>query len=385
MIELKTLVGQLQDKLNRNLQGLNFAIALDTAKFKRSLRKQNTIQERINGLIKVNSSDTTNLSDGKLFATISCRLSVIFKLEGKEEDEIVYNEKGEEIGIIPGYKTKVDAVRLALSTAFQKNEQEKMTETVIENGDRVQKEYLVIKLYQFPESGERIQTMELGDSYSFNVYISYMFVESGISSYDVVYTLDGNVIPFQQSTSYRTPTMDGNVYADTKDGATKNLVSQSTFSVSFELPALKNNVTKNMFRYLFGGKINQAHILNIKYPSFDGEIDEEYNYLVVYGENRIMGDTILNIGQSLTLMEAPDDYELLNFPEKYYIYQYLGNGLSELTFNDNAYFYDFETKTFGTAFKGVSKEFVVGYGDHIVSTAPLTDTSDFGVLQNGKG
>jgi hypothetical protein len=384
MIELKKIVNQLEDKLNNNIYGVNFAIATDTAKFKRSLRKANIIEERINGLLRVMSSDTTNLSDGKLFATLSCNLKVIFKLEGDEEDKIIYNEKGEETGVIPGYKSKIETIRNALSNVFQSNEQETMTETVVENGERVNKEYLVIKLYQFPESGERLQVQELGDSYSFNIYISYMFVEGGISSYDTVYTLDGIVIPFQTFTTYRTPTMDGNVYADTINGATKNLISQTTFSVAFKLPALKNNITKNMFRFIFGGKINQAHLLNIKYPSFDGSA-EEYNYLVVYGENSLMGDTILNMGQNITLMEATDDYELLNFPEKYYIYQYNGESpLNSLKFKEYAYFYNFETKEFGNAKKGVEIEFKVQKGNHIISTGPINNINDFMVLQNGK-
>ena len=42
--------------------------------------------------------------------------------------------------------------------------------------------------------------------------------------------------------------MDGNVYANTKDGATKNLAAQSTFLIVFELPALKDTTTTNMLK-----------------------------------------------------------------------------------------------------------------------------------------
>jgi hypothetical protein len=385
MIELKTLVDNLQEKLNKNIQGFDFALSLDTAKFKRSLRRQNTVRERINGLVRVMSSDTTNLSDGKLFSTLSCRVNFIFKLEGKEEDEIVYNEKGEVSQVIQGYKTKIDNVRLALSTAFQRHEQETMTEKYTENGETIEKEFLVIKLYQFPESGERTQVQELGDSYSFSVYISYMFVEGGISTYDVKYTLDGVLIPFQTITTYRTPTMDGNVYADTKDGATKNLVSQTSFSVSFILPALKNPVTRNIFKYIFGGKINEAHLLNIKYPSFDGGEAEEYNYLVTLGESYLSGDTILNIGQTITLLEAVDDYELLSFPDKLYVYQLnVVEPDVDLVFNEDAYFYNFETKSFGFAKKDQIVNVVFSGSNHIVCTSSLKDISNFGVLQNGR-
>lgn len=383
MIEIKKLVEELQEKLNKSISGLEFVLSSDTAKFKRSLRIQNTIAERINGLVKVNSSDVTNLADGKLFATISCNLKIIFKLEGKEENETINIDGNQRI--IPGYKQKIDAVRLALTNAFQNHEQGEMTETIKENGRDIEKKYLVLKLYQFPDSGERLQVQELGDSYSFNVYISYMFVEGGISTYDVVYTLDGNIIPFETNTAYRTPTMDGNVYADTIDGATKNLVSQTTFSVSFQLPALKNSVTKQMFNYLFGGKVNQAHILNVK----DKAWGTEYNYLVVYGENNLTGNTILNLGQQLTLMEAVDDYELLSFPSNLAVYEIikdLPNDTKEIHWDRDFYFYNITKKQFG--FYADTQEdnrnnnwdlskYPLSKGDIIITTANLYINTDY--------
>jgi hypothetical protein len=173
--------------------------------------------------------------------------------------------------------------------------------------------------------------------------------------------------------------MDGNVYADTKDGATKNLVSQTTFSVSFQLPALKNTVTRQMFKYLFGGKINEAHILSVKYPSFNGGKDEEYFYLVTYGEINAMGNTILNVGQSLTLMESVEDYELITFSPNLFIYE-LEIGLSDssfIEFTGEVYLYNVNTKQFihpistdGISFLNI-RDFPISVGDKIVCTAPL--------------
>ena len=246
MIGLKTFAENLQTKLNNNLQGLTFAIKADTKEFEKSLRIGNTVKEYINGLLTLQSSDMSNLTDGQLFATIGCRLQVIFKLKGNESDEdteIIDPDTNEVVEIIEGNYSKIERVRDALSSAFQTNTQEVMT-------DSAGKNYLVCTLYQFIETGNREQVQILGDSMSFTAYISYMIVENGINTHDIVYTLDGKVIPFQTNTAYRTPTMDANVPANSPNGATKNLSSQSNFNVSFQLPALQNAITRAMFTSL---------------------------------------------------------------------------------------------------------------------------------------
>ena len=170
-------------------------------------------------------------------------------------------------------------------------------------------------VFSFEQSGERTQSPVLGDSYSFSVEAYFMFVENGINSRSVTFLLDGAIIPYQTVTVYRTPTMDGNVYAGTQDGATKNLVSQTTLSISFELPALDGDTTtSNALDYLLEGE-QRTHILTL---AVDKKIK---TYLVTKGETKLIGDTIKNAGQSLTFMESPEIYDLLEFSDSVYIYE----------------------------------------------------------------
>ena len=317
MIELKTLAENLQNKLNNNTLGLTFRVVPDTGTRKKPFRVRNTVTDVINGVLSVISSDLTNLVDETVVATISCRLRLIVRLKGgvSDEDETIVNPENNTVAqVIEGNITVLERIRDYLSNVFSTNEQGVMTE----DG----KDYIVSTIYNFAESGERDQVEGLGDSFTFSAYIAYMFVENGINTYDIKYYLDGKQIPFQLSTLFRNPTMDGNVYSDSPNGAVKNLSSQSVFEASFTLPALQNSVTRAMFKWLFSGELNTAHILSVV-PSIPNE--EEKNYLVTFGQVSLKGETIKNQGQEIPLVEIADDYELVKIPDNMYIYEPITN------------------------------------------------------------
>jgi hypothetical protein len=86
MIDISILAKDLQDKLNftSNLTGFNFKIFADTGKFKKATRSGNKVTEYTNGVLKVLSSDVSNLTDGSIFATINANLQVILRLNDIE-------------------------------------------------------------------------------------------------------------------------------------------------------------------------------------------------------------------------------------------------------------------------------------------------------------
>lgn len=376
MIGLKTFAENLQTKLNANNSGLTFVIKADSKQFDKAVRTGNVVNDRINGLLTLQASDMSNLTSGELFATISCRLQVIFRLKGgvgDDDEEIINPDNGQLVQTIEGNNTYIERVRDALSNAFQRNEQSVMTE----NG----KSYLVCILYQFVETGIRDQQSPIGDCMSFTAYISYMLVENGLNTHDIVYTLDGKIIPFQTNTVYRTPTMDANVPANSANGAVKNLASQSIFSISFQLPALRNEITRRMFEWLFGGELNVAHILGIKYPTFSGSNTQEKCYLMTYGENNASGETIKNVGQTLTLVECWNDYELVGIPSNYYIY-YKNNSSAALRFLVDTYYYVFTLDgIIGRAPATTTISATIPVGTYLIATAPLSPTTGWTPVQ----
>ena len=383
MIGLKTLAENLQTKLNTTAHNLGadhlfFTIKADAKNFEKSLRIGNNVKEKINELLTLQSSDVSNLTDGSMFATMSCRLQVIFRLKGNENDEdteIIDPDTHQVVDVIEGNYTKIERVRNILSAAFQTNTQEVMT-------DSASKNYLVCTLYQFIETGDRAQVQILGDSMSFTAYISYMFVENGVNTHDIEYRLDGNIIPFQTNTTYRTPTMDANVYADSTNGAVKNISSQSIFSVSFQLPALRNNVTRLMFDWLFGGDLNVVHILYIKYLTSAEDYTEKH-YLVCFGENNESGETIKNIGQTMTLVECIDDYELINIPPNLFINERTGNTTDIVFMRPLSSAYNFNTRKFTTSSElGGLRLLTANKGDLVLVTKQFTSMSGWEQLNN---
>lgn len=376
MIALSTLADYLQTKLNASqLAGLSFVITADTAEFNKSIRQGNNEIEHINGLLKEQSSEVSTLTSGEMVASLSCRLQLIFRLDGDENDIDVVNPDDEQvIEIIKGNQSKIKSIRQALTNVFQTNEQKPFTS----DG----KTYNVSIIYGLVETGERTQGYGLGDSFSFSANIYYFFVENGLNTNDVKYYLDGIQIPFQANTVYRTPTTDGNVYADTVNGEVRNIQTQSIFSVSFELPALKNNITKLVWNWIFGGGLNTAHILTVETPSFSVEDGKDYQYyLVMYGENKAIGETVKNIGQSISLVEAINDYDLLNFPSTYKIYKSSDDNDLTVSSNSIIYFYNFSTKTFGRADKDTLFVLSKNTGDYIISTGAFSDISGLTVVQ----
>lgn len=306
MIALNKLAERIQTKLNQNQEMYDFYIVSDTAKFKRPSRDKNTITEYVNCLLTANSSDVSTLSNNYLFSTLTCTLNIIMRLKGYDDD--VYTQDETPQLITYGDKSRVAIMRQYLDNVFQGNE-------VYSESDNDGKNYIVSVVYEFAQSGTRAQVEKIGDSYTFMATIFYSFVQNGMNTKDVVFNLDGVVIPYQSITMYRTPTMDGNVYANTTDGATKNLMSQTTWSVAFELPALSNDkTTQNLLNYLFKGDMNQVHLLKMQVGT------ETIEKLVMYSEHKVMGEIVKNVGQSITFVEAPNEYDLISFGEYLYVY-----------------------------------------------------------------
>ena len=382
MIALEKLAKKIQEKLDALRSEFNFNIIADTGAYKPPKRKGNTVVEYINGVLTSNGSEITNLIAGKdkplVYATQNCTLRVIMSLQKPENNEYILDdgsvytgdiadlpEGASVVDIIQGWKPRLERLRTILDQVFQGVVVEPMTvEEVDENGKVHERSFSVTTVFAFSNSGIREQNQAVGDSYSFYINIYYSFIENGLNTRDLTFTLDGVQIPFQSVTVFRSPIMDGNVYSGTSNATAKNITSQSTFSVSFELPAFESdNTTNAIVSFLMDGEINVAHLLRFKHY---GKTKE---YLVTLGEVKQMGETIKNIGQSLSLVECPDDYDIISFPSNYKIYEVTaGNGVYTVEPKDGAQTFVFG----GTGFITARTTINGALGDKIVSTEELT-------------
>ena len=316
MISIETIAKELENRLNGNDKGYKFKVWSDTAKYQKAEREYNMVIETINCLLTAGTTDLSNLTDGNIIATQNYHFELLLRLENFEEDiqDEGFAKDKRTREKFEGNLTRIQNARKILSDICQENHQDLLRD---ENG----KVFAVTTVYQFLQSGVREQRAMIGNSFSFSMNIYAMFIENGINTQGVKYYLDGKIIPFQANTTYQTPTLDSNVYANTSDGRAKALASQSSLTINFELPAIDNYVTRVITNFVFKNKLNEAHVLTIERDA-ENDIDA---YFVTFGEARHVGETIKNIGQSITLFETVGDFELVEIPEKFYIY-YCHNG-----------------------------------------------------------
>ena len=88
MITQKQLSEQLQTALNAavGLNSYNFKIFAGTGKFKPYSRHGNAINEHINGVLSVVSSETSNTKTGIEFSMLNTILQIIIPLKNAEKD-----------------------------------------------------------------------------------------------------------------------------------------------------------------------------------------------------------------------------------------------------------------------------------------------------------
>ena len=376
MINLSVLAKELEKKLNNNEQGFKFKVFADTGNYLAPERNGNDINEPINCVLRLVNSEVTNLVSGKaedtaglMFATQTCSFSLVYSLKGrpnnlyilsngKRVEELPEDMTGIEVlQTIEGYLNKVESLRYCLDSAFQGTEQ-----SVLEDSDK--KSYHVGITYQFGASGVREQQPGVGDSFTYQANVYYMFVENGVNSRNITFELDGIVFPYQRVTLNNTPTLDGNVYAMDTTPIVRNMASQKTFNASFFLPATENGVVDIFVKNTLWGEPNEAHILKL---DFNGR---KNNYLVIVGGVDFICETVQNVGINITLLESVNIYDLVNFGENLSIY----GGFGDITFNtaEVGFFYDEN---------GIGKEYTVGKytlkeGQYLVTSATPKSKGD---------
>jgi hypothetical protein len=307
MIKFSVLAERLKTKIelvNQTLgTGLNFNVVSDTGEYKKPDRVGNEVTDYINCLLSLTSSDISNLTDGTVIATQTARLDVIVRMPDVAADEVYNNEELETVAM------KIEQVRAVLSNLTQSSEFVSIKEN---SDDESSPEYSVSIIYQNAVSGERNIVANIGDSFTFSVYIYYILIQGGINTKSLVFNLDGTILPYQAVSVIKSKTYDSNVFSNTLDGSVKNTAIQSNWSATFELPAIKGDFWDMIFEILTGAdKLNTAHVLSFKVGS------KINNYLVNIGEVTLNGETVKNAGLKVSFFESDDNFYLLDFAGNY--------------------------------------------------------------------
>jgi hypothetical protein len=305
MIKIEQLTNRLNTELNNNSNGFVFNIFTDTGKFKKCLKKGNTVTEYINALSTVVSSEVVSTNNGTLVGTMTTRTEFIVRCKDHEEDiyRHIISENNEEPPTLIKYgnETFMSQIRGVLDSYVAETKFFTLEET--EDG----KSFDVSVAFSFTSTGQREIKPIVGDSMTFIIYGYYNIIESGENSRRYELWLDGERVPFSAMTPRRAPTQEQDVYADTKDGSVKATISNTVFGLSLECPSFVGEFSKAIKNYILNGERNKAHLLRLNMNGV------ESSHLVFFGECSTTAKGILNAGQYISFMDAISDYDLIYF------------------------------------------------------------------------
>lgn len=311
MISLENLTDKLQNGLNANTQGFTFKLHADSGRFEKAVRQMysNDFIEYVNGLVSLTSSEIIPNQNGMLVSTYSVRCDIVVRCDDTEEpvyQPTVDNPTGELVE--QGNIAKLISLRQVLDNFLQNS-------GTFQINDDLGGTFTVSVAYSFTNTGTRAQRPQLGDSMTYTFFAYYNVIQNGENSNSYVFELDGLKIPYRSVTIGRRPITEADVYEGTAQGVAKSTSTASQFFVSFEVPAFKgayNTIVKN---YILNGESNAVHFLR-------ANLDEvPKNFLVMFGETSASAVGVLNVGGTVSFVEAVDDFEMLNFASNLYVYQ----------------------------------------------------------------
>lgn len=145
-----------------------------------------------------------------------------------------------------------------------------------------------------------------------SVYIEVYYLEGGINSRDVVLTVDGVKMPFQNVTIGRSNRMTSDQYSDSE--VIKNLSTATALSIDFAFPSNADNTTKQAVLFLLQGKPNSTHFIGLQYGS-----GNEQMYFMTFDNMTTNAQGISFAGVSGSFIEVVDNSEMLYFPEYFQV------------------------------------------------------------------
>lgn len=360
MIELKRLceilTNRLQEIADNQDSGLLFAIQTDTGAYVHPLRDGNVVEDYVNGVVRLITSENSTLPNGITIATPSARLDLIVRLPDNTADETYNNQALETVTM------KVEKVRKVLDQLTTVN-----TTELIDNA------YTVSTIYQNAVMGERAIFPNIGDGIVFSINAFWIIVEGGLSARSIMFNLDGVLIPYTTFTVNHSKTFDSNVPANTTTGRVENTAIQSNWSVTFEVPAIVGEFLNTMLGFVSGEeKLNCVHCLAMTNDR-TGKVN---TYLVSIAEDNFNGETVKNTLNRITFFEARKNYYLVSFPTTYKTYKATATP-NTVSFENGGFYVSSSDVVPHYVSENGFATLTLTTGTLILTSAPLLDETNF--------
>lgn len=271
MIALSQLTALIEAGLNSNGQNINFRLFSDEGNFKKALINRTEKKRYTNGVVRVGTSAVVPIS-GVVVATESAVLELVVQLPNPETDE----------QIITAHRTVLDGYFSSFTV-----------QKIIDNG----KSYTVTTTYSLANTGTVEQRGHIGTSITFYVNLNLSYIENGLNSDEITYTLDGMKIPYTTVRTNKNPTLDSNVSSGS-NGKSTSRASAFIRGWDFEMPALDGVALSEIIM----DEID-SDTINVPHTLVKTRAGKSYTYSVIFANTSDTVQGIQNAGLSFSLVE----------------------------------------------------------------------------------
>ena len=294
MIEISQLAQTFEDILNKDIGNSNlvnfipnvkfeFKICLNSGEYKKAETSGNEVTYYINAIMKALSSDVEGLAEvaGTYNATMST--SIEFLIPFPEKKRLIDNATEEKFS---------DAVHYWISSKLQAGVSEEMT-------DNDENTYLVGSRFSIPSPGAKEIRSMTGESLPLTIYSTHYFVAQGVNSSNIKLKIYIGIDPnIEGDDGYREvynsrigiarrSITDGNIFNGVS--ASKNTLSGTALTISFDAPLRKGNHNDIIGDYLLGDN-NGIVKIKLHLPHMDKDTYKDYTMIIAdAGMNGEMG------------------------------------------------------------------------------------------------
>lgn len=282
-----TVIGQYHN----NTQYL-FNIVADDAEYKKATRDGDTVTRYFNGIATFNS----DLKSGYNTETVNAKLTASV--------EIVI--PGAADTVIPSGETRAvvfkDTVRKIIDNALTN-----ASGSYLQDDDH--NNYLVLAIYSFANSGSLDIRHEAGESFTFNIFIEYAIISSGVSSTKIklsIYNGSGweQIFPTRIDL-VRSTVSEGVIPGQSEGTSSSKVLPQATqLTIKIVKPHRGDILDRAVASYISTGELD-AHIIQLEIPT-GTETYTTTEKLCIFGEGTMAGENILAIPVTAVFHELLD-------------------------------------------------------------------------------
>lgn len=279
MIKSDTYARIIQDGLNNNAFGIKFRLFTDAGKYKRAMKTRTEKTRYTNGLLSFGTSAIVPTT-GVTIATQGASLEICVQLLDEQTDE----------QIVAQYRNIFD-------TYFQAFTVQPIDGVEFDaDGKEVTKTYTVSAVYSLANTGTVELRDGVGTSITFRIDIDYGYIENGLNSYNVRFTLDGYPLDYTSAKITKSPATQGDSFSDS-GGKGESINVSFLRSFDFQIPATTTAFGNIIMSQVLDDGLNTPHTLVMTY----GSVTKTYN--VIFGAVDMSLEGVNNAGHSISLTE----------------------------------------------------------------------------------